>query len=89
MNQALQRLPRAEEEALIALAVSYGLDRATLACHMTRQQGHGRGKGPEGSFTPVFNISYNLMLCEYCGNLEPSEVCPAKVRVIKERLLNG
>jgi hypothetical protein len=88
----LQRLPKAEEEALITVAVEHGLDRSTLACHMTRQQGHGR-KAPDpdsGSFFDGagFSISYNLMLCEYCGNLEPGDVCPAKVQVIKERLLN-
>lgn len=89
MIHALQRLPKAEEQALIEVAVEHGLDRNDLACHMTRQQGHGRGKGPEGSFTPTFSISYNLMLCEYCGNLEPSKVCPVKVEVIRRRLLDG
>lgn len=63
-------------------------ETATLLA-LTRQQGYGRGKGPEGSFTPVFNISYSLMLCEYCGNLEPQEpACPAKLRVLRDRLLS-
>jgi hypothetical protein len=88
MRTAIQRLPDAEERALVEVACAKGLTKEELRCHMTRQQGHGRGKGPEGSFTPTFSISYNLMLCEYCGNLEPSEICPAKVLKIKERLLS-
>ncbi len=93
MLNKLQRLPKAEEQALIEVAIEHGLDRDSLACHMTRQQGYGR-KAPDpdsGSFFDGagFSISYNLMLCEHCGNLEPSDVCPAKVQVIKDRLLNG
>jgi hypothetical protein len=89
----LQRLPKAEEQALIAVAIEHGLDVNDLACYMTRQQGHGR-KAPDpdsGSFFDGagFSISYDLMLCEFCGNLEPSEVCPAKVEVIRRKLLEG
>jgi hypothetical protein len=58
---------------------------------MTRQQASGRGRHPEkGGFSILsgreFNISYNLMLCEYCGNLMPSAVCPAKAAILKEQM---
>lgn len=83
---ALQRLPKAEEQALVTFALENGLTRGELTCKMTRQRDQGRGRHPNGQ---GFNISYNLLLCEYCGNLNPSDVCPAKVLKIKERLLNG
>lgn len=92
MKTAIQRLSDAEERALIEVACANGLRREGLCCHMTRQQGSGRGRHPEkGGFSILsgqeFDISYNLMLCEFCGNLEPFEVCPAKVLKIKEKLL--
>jgi len=34
-----------------------------------------------------FRISYDLELCHYCGNLEPSDHCPAKLRALRDRLL--
>ena len=84
-----EALSKSETASLLALVREHNLPVEALACHMTRQQGHGRGKGPEGSFTPVFNVSYSLMLCEYCGNLEPQEpACPAKLRALKQRLLS-
>lgn len=92
MKTAIQRLPDAEERALIEVACANGLKREELRCHMTRQQGSGRGRHPEkGGFSILsgqgFNISYDLMLCEFCGNLKPFEVCPAKVLKIKQKLL--
>lgn len=83
---ALQRLPKAEEQALVTFALENGLTREELKCNMTRQRDQGRGRHPIGQ---GFNISYNLLLCEYCGNLNPFDVCPAKVLKIKERLLNA
>lgn len=87
--QALQRLSRSEESQLLDLVRANGLDETKLACYMTRQRGEGRGRhGNEGGLLDgrAFNISYNLMLCEYCGNLMPSKCCPAKVNELKERI---
>lgn len=67
--RALEKLSRSEESAIFELARINGLDTSRLACHMTRQQDSGRGRHPDGR---GFNISYNLMLCEFCGNLMPS-----------------
>lgn len=86
MIKALQRLPKAEEQALVSVALENGLTKDELKCNMTRQSDSGRGRHPNGQ---GFNISYNLLLCEYCGNLMPSNVCPAKVQKIKEKLLNA
>lgn len=86
MRTAIQRLPHAEERALIEVACANGLNRSELRCHMTRQHGQGQGVTRRGR---PYDISYDLDLCEYCGNLEPFEVCPAKVLKIKERLLSA
>lgn len=89
MIGALQRITRSEETAILDLVRANGLDEAKLACHMTRQTDSGCGRHPDnGGFLGgcSFNISYNLMLCEYCGNLMPSECCPKKVADLKERL---
>ncbi len=87
----LQRLSYSEESAILELVRANGLDESKLACYMTRQRASGRGKHPErGGFSilsgQAFNISYDLMLCEYCGNLEPRAVCPAKAAELKERM---
>lgn len=87
--QALQRLSRSEETAILDLVRANSLDASKIACHMTRQTDSGRGKHPDnGGFLSgrAFNISYSLMLCEYCGNLEPRAVCPAKAAELKERM---
>lgn len=87
--QALQRLSRSEETALLELVRANNLDETKLACFMTRQPDSGRGRFPEGrgfNAGRAFSISYNLMLCEYCGNLMPSAVCPAKAAELKERM---
>lgn len=88
--QALQRLSRSEQTALLDLVRANGLDASKLACFMTRQQDSGRGRHADDGRGFLsgrsFSISYNLMLCEYCGNLEPQVVCPAKARELQERM---
>lgn len=86
----LQPLPKHEYAAILELVHANELDESQLACHMTRQQDSGRGVHPDtGGFLSgrAFNISYNLMLCEFCGNLEPRAHCPAKMRQLAERWL--
>jgi len=87
----LQPLPRHEHAAILDLIRANELDESLLACHMTRQQASGRGywKDGGGISGPAFNISYNLMLCEWCGNLEPRAHCPAKMRELAARWLHG
>lgn len=88
--QALERPSRSEESALLDLVRANGLDETKLACFMTRQQASGRGRHADDGrgilSGRAFNISYNLMLCEYCGNLEPQTVCPTKARELQERM---
>lgn len=90
---ALQPLPNHEYLALLDLIHGNELDESQLACHMTRQRDSGRGRHPDDGRGFLsgrsFNISYNLMLCEYCGNLEPRAHCPAKMRQLAERWLWG
>lgn len=91
MLNALQPLPKHEHAAILDLVRANGLDESELACYMTRQSDSGRGRHPDnGGFLGgrSFNISYNLMLCEYCGNLNPRQYCPAKMRKLAERWLN-
>jgi hypothetical protein len=87
--QALQRLSQSEEAALLDLVRANDLDESKLACFMTRQTDSGRGRHADDGrgflSGRAFNISYNLMLCEYCGNLMPQAVCPAKARELQER----
>lgn len=87
---ALEPLPKTQYLALLELIRANELDESQLACYMTRQQASGRGRHSDnGGFLGgrAFNISYNLMLCEYCGNLEPRAYCPAKIRQLAERWL--
>src|SRR5262245_39874013 len=88
MNQALIRLPAAEEEALLARVRGEGLPEEYLRCDYTRQGGSGVYKDGPGRFTNA-RIEYSLMLCKWCGNLEGSEnndpYCPAKLRTLQER----
>jgi hypothetical protein len=89
---ALEPLPRHEHLAVLDLIRANNLDESALACHMTRQSASGRGRHPDtGGFLSgqAFNISYNLMLCEYCGNLEPRAHCPAKMRQLASKWLHG
>lgn len=86
----IQKLSQSEQAAILELVRANGLDELQLACYMTRQQASGRGKHSDnGGFLSgrEFNISYNLMLCEHCGNLEPRSHCPAKMRQLAEKWL--
>lgn len=98
----MQRLSRDEETEILLLAEAAGVPISILACRMTRQTGAGQmnrrpdleWKNEDGRIIIIgvrprkIRISYDLMLCEFCGNLEPSDRCPAKLRAIRERLLN-
>lgn len=88
---ALQPLHRTTYLAVLELVRANELDESQLACHMTRQTDRGRGywKDGGGISGPAFNVSYNLMLCEHCGNLEPRAHCPAKMRQLADRWLTG
>lgn len=71
MINALQPLPKREQAAILDLVRANNLDESKLACYMTRQSDSGRGRHPDnGGFLGgrSLNISYNLTLCEYCGN---------------------
>lgn len=97
----LERLPQNEESAILALALAAGVPVSILACRMTRQTGEGQmnrrpdleWENHDGQIIIVgvrprkIRISYDLMLCEYCGNLEPSDRCPAKLRALHAELL--
>lgn len=82
---ALEPLPKHEHATILELVRANQLDESELACHMTRQQDRGHGYFDDGG---KFNISYNLMLCEWCGNLEPRAHCPAKMRDLAQRWLH-
>jgi hypothetical protein len=88
----LQPLPSHEYAAILELVRANNLPESQLACHMTRQQDSGRGRHPDDGRGFLsgrsFNISYNLMLCEYCGNLEPRAHCPAKMRDLAAKWLH-
>jgi hypothetical protein len=83
-------LPKHKHLAILDLVRANELDESQLACHMTRQQASGRGYHPNsgGISGPAFNISYNLLLCEYCGNLNPRAHCPAKMRDLATKWLH-
>lgn len=81
--QALEKLSRSEESVILEMVRINRLDASQIACHMTRQRDSGRGRHPDGR---GFNISYDLLLCQFCGNLMPSACCPKKVADLKERL---
>jgi hypothetical protein len=90
---ALQPLPEHEYLTVLKLVRVNNLPGSELACYMTRQTDSGRGRHPDDGkgflSGRAFNISYNLMLCEYCGNLIPRAHCPAKMRQLAERWLQG
>lgn len=86
----LEPLTKRAQMAILWLVKANGLDESQLACYMTRQRDSGRGTHPDDSGFlggRSFNISYNLMLCEHCGNLEPRAHCPAKMRELAEKWL--
>jgi hypothetical protein len=83
----LQRLPANEETAILELIRENNLAIDALRCEYTRQTGEGvhefRGR--------PWGISYDLLLCKWCGNLEGSAnnrlYCPQKMRALRDRLL--
>lgn len=85
----LQRLPQNEETAILDLARESGLEVFKLKCDYTRQKDSGSGVSKRTG--REFDISYDLMLCKWCGNLEGSRnnilYCPHKLNVLKDRLL--
>lgn len=90
----LQPLPKHEYLAVLELVRGNNLPESELACRMTRQQASGHGRHSERDGFSIlsgqaFNISYNLMLCEYCGNLEPRAHCPAKMRDLAAKWLHA
>lgn len=91
MIESLQRLPADEEKMWVELAHDNGMAQSELACVMTRQQGEGSFiSKSKGMFQGErCGISYDLYLCHFCGNFEPRAVCPGKVLIIKDRLLNA
>lgn len=89
-GEAIVKLPRSEEATLLALVREEGLEAGLLKCEFTRQQGSGLISRPHGTYIRSASISYDLMLCRFCGNLEGSDnnkdFCPAKLRALQERL---
>ena len=79
------------DRELLAILADYGADLAHMSCEFSRQQGQGVGhfKGALRNFGDgTYNISYDLMLCTYCGNLLPqSPCCPAKFQRFKQELI--
>ena len=86
---ALQRLPVSEESLLLLICKQEQVDMSHLKCEYTRQEDHGTGITRRGR---PYDISYSLMLCKFCGNLEDSPnntpYCPHKLSVLKQRLLS-
>jgi hypothetical protein len=73
-------------ETLALIQANGGLTIDQLTCEFTRQQDAGTHVSPNGR---KWAISYDLSLCKLCGNLEPQQpACPAKLRIVRERLLN-
>lgn len=85
---ALQRLPQADEDVILALVRANDLPVSQLRCDFTRQRDAGVGRTSWGL---EYDISYSLMLCRHCGNLEGTRnnalYCPWKLRALRTRLL--
>lgn len=83
----LQRLPRDEERTVLALIHENNLPESVLRCEYTRQEGEGGYTTRRGR---KYQVSYSLMLCHLCGNLEDSPnndpYCPAKLVALSQRL---
>lgn len=86
---ALQRLPLTEESLLLIICKQEQVVMDQLKCEYTRQEGQGSGVTRRGR---PFDISYSLMLCKFCGNLEDSPnntpYCPHKLSILKQRLIS-
>lgn len=86
MIQPTEALAKSETAELLALVEANNLPLSQLACEFTRQHDQGTHVSRNGR---KWAVSYDLMLCKHCGNLEPqTPACPAKLRILKERLLN-
>lgn len=80
---ALQRLPKHEESAILDLVRQNGLDANQLKCEYTRQRGSGHTRKGHP-------ISYDLMLCRLCGHLpEMATYCPFKLNALKTKMLEA
>lgn len=91
MINPTEALSKSDTATLIALVREQGLEMSRIQCEMSRQQGGGRGEFKHGTLLrgQSYNISYDLLMCAHCGNLEPQKpACPAKLRVLKDRLLS-
>lgn len=87
MIEPTQALAKSETAELMALVEANNLPVAQLACEFSRQHGEGNHTSPNGR---KWAVSFDLSLCTYCGNLEPQQpACPAKLRQLKQRLLNS
>lgn len=77
------------DNELLAVLAEYSVNIS--ACEFSRQQdeGVGRFKGAMRGFGDgTYKISYDLMLCAYCGNLLPqTPCCPAKFARFKQQLI--
>lgn len=84
----LQRLPAIEQSAILELVRECGLPVSQLRCEYTMQ--HGEGTRWSRRFGEC-NISYDLHLCKFCGNLPETAnntpYCPHKMGALKARLL--
>lgn len=80
----VEALSKSETVTVLALVREQGLPIEKLACEFSRQHGEGQGVSSRGR---PYSISYDLMLCAHCGNLEPQKpACPAKLRALRDRL---
>lgn len=89
MMNPVEALSKNETATLLAMVREQGLPESRLQCMMSRQQGHGQGRfrTPGLLRGETYSISYDLLMCTHCGNLEPQNpACPAKLRQLKERL---
>lgn len=79
------------DKELLTILVDYGINTSLMACEFSRQQSEGiaRFKGAMRRFGDgTYKISYDLMLCTYCGNLLPqTPCCPAKFMRFKQPLI--
>lgn len=61
-----------------------------LRCEFTRQQSEGKGVSSGGR---PYTISYDLMMCKWCGNLSgvlTTWYCPKKIEMLEQgKLLAG
>lgn len=89
MQNGLKLSPHDKE--LLAILADYGVSLSGMACEFSRQQGKGVGrfKGSMSYFAgQSYKISYDLMLCTYCGNLLPqTPCCPARFAWFKQQLI--